>query len=498
MRTRAAFLLLLMAFGAVGVVAARQSPASEQFAPTRQQELGQAVYQGRCEICHGAEGDGNGPASLSMSPRPRDFRRGWYKIRTTASGQLPTNDDLVRVITLGMPGTTMPAWGEVLSEAEILSVAEYLKTFSRRFEREAPEAVAIAAAPGSSDERIGRGAQFFSGAQAECIKCHGEAGRGDGPSASELADDFGEPILPADLSMPWLFRGGPSAQDIYLRLKTGLTGSPMPSYAEVLSDDELWDLAYYVDFLSEDLAPAPVPFILARKVEGSLPSSADDDAWERAEQSYYPLAGQVMREPRNFTPRIQGIWVRALHNGSEVALRLEWHDRFVDRGEVFDALAVQFPAELLENDERPYFVFGEAGKPVNLWVWEAGSNSIQEQNGEGVGTRAAQSSQDLTGQAEFEAGAYTLVVKRSLTTGNGEDLQIPQGQFIPIAFAAWDGASGEVGEAGSIGSWQLLYLEQPASPLRYLWIPAAVVGAAALEWLIARTVRKSAQNTRAR
>ena len=115
-------------------------------------ELGQTVYAQRCEICHGVEGDGNGPAATSLDPRPRDFRRGWYKIRTTASGQLPTDADLVRVITLGMPGTTMPGWEDVLTEEEILSVAEYLKTFSRRFERESPEPIPIAAGPGSSPE----------------------------------------------------------------------------------------------------------------------------------------------------------------------------------------------------------------------------------------------------------------------------------------------------------------------------------------------------------
>ena len=472
-------------------LAAAQVPNGARAAAVLQPTAGEAIYQQRCEICHGTAGDGNGPAAANMDPRPRDFRRGWYKIRSTANGQLPTNTDLVNTIADGMPGTTMPAWGTVLSPDELQAVAEYITGFSRRFERETPEPVSVVAAPGSSVERIGRGAQLFSGPEAECAKCHGLAGRGDGPSAGELVDDFGQPIVPADLSAPWFFRGGPSAEDVYLRLKTGLTGSPMPSYAEVLSDDQLWNLAYFVDSLGEDPAPASKPFILAARIDGPLPTTAEDPAWQQVEASYYPLVGELMREPRNFNSRIQAIWVRALHNGSDLALRLEWNDRFADQGEFADALAVEFPAELPENGERPYFVFGEPGHPVNLWVWNANGNAIMEQNSEGVGSEVAQSSQELTGQAEFEAGRYSLVISRALASADPEDLQIPLGEFIPIAFAAWDGAAGEQGASGAIGSWQVIYLDQPVPLVAYAWVPAAVVAATALEWWAVRRVRDS-------
>ena len=84
------------------------------------------------------------------------------------------------------------------------------------------------------------------------------------------------------------------------------------------------------------------------------------------------------------------------------------------------------------------------------------------------------------------------MVARSLVTTDAADLQIPQGEFVPIAFAAWDGASGEQAEFGAIGSWQAIYLEQPVPLLGYAWVPAAVLAAAGLEWGIARRVRNSA------
>lgn len=458
-------------------------------------DRGEAVYLERCAICHGAEGDGSGPAAVNLDPKPRDFRRGWFKIRSTASGQLPTDQDLIRVIGEGMPGTTMQAWGEVLSEAEIAAVAAYVKSFSGRFERESPEPVAVSDAPGGSAERIERGAQLYAGVDAECIVCHGVAGRGDGPSAAELTDDLGDPIVPADLSMPWQFRGGPSVADIYLRLKTGLTGSPMPSYNDVLNDEQLWDLAYYVDSLGPDQAPDPTSFFLIGRVEGSLPTDPHDPRWDSAEEGFYPLAGQVMREPRDFTPAISGLWIRGLHDGSQLALRLRWHDRFHDQGDLSDGLSVILPAKLPGGDQRPYFVFGEPGLPVNLWLWSAAAQAVEEHNATGVGSLEAQSQQDLAGQATYRDGEYTLVLRRSLETGDPDDLIIPPAQFVPIAFAAADGHSREALDSGSIGTWQLIYLEGERSNAGLVAVPVVVGLVGLLEWAVVRRVRRSGSNS---
>ncbi len=462
---------------------------------------GQAIYAQRCEVCHGAEGDGNGPAAANLDPKPRDFRRGWYKIRTTANGQLPTDDDLVQVIASGMPGTTMPAWKGVLSDDDIRAVATYLKGFARRFERETPASIAFGSRVASSPESITRGQEIFAGQAAECVKCHGRAGRGDGPSADELTDDFGNVIVPADLAMPWLFRGGSTVDAIYRRLKTGLTGSPMPSYADVLSDEQLWDLANYVDSLAPDAAPELEASITALRVQGAIPADANAPEWQNATEYFYPLIGQIMREPRNTTPSVKGVWVRALYNESEVALLLKWHDRFQDTGApsptgggagggAADAMAIQFPAQLPPGDERPYFVFGDAANPVNLWVWSAATNAIEERNGTGVGSVIAQATQSVQGTASFADGEYTLIAQRALSSGDAEDIQFEANKFIPIAFMAWDGWRGEQDAAGAISSWNMIYLDQPAPATNFIWIPVAVIVTGLLEWWIVRVVRR--------
>ncbi len=477
--------------------------ADEPAAPAAQEvSQGQAIYEQRCAACHGLEGDGAGPGAANLDPKPRDFRRGWYKIRTTASGQLPTDEDLVQVIAEGMPGTTMPAWQGVLTDAEIRAVAAYLKGFSKRFGRETPAPVTVGPKIASSPESIARGAEIFTGQAAECVKCHGNAGRGDGPSADELTEDaFGDVIVPADLTMAWLFRGGPTADAIYVRLKTGLTGSPMPSYADVLSDDQLWDLVNYVDSLSPDAAPELQAVITGFQVQGAIPDEANAEVWQNATEYYYPLVGQIMREPRNYTPSVKGVWVRVLYNERELALLLKWHDRFQDAGAdgaSADALAIQFPAQLPTGDERPYFVFGDSANPVNLWYWSTVTNAVEERNGAGADSVTAQATQNVQGTASFVDGEYTLIVRRALSTTDAEDIQFERSKFIPIAFVAWDGWRSEQDAAAAISSWYLIYLEEPLPPITYAWIPATMIATALLEGVIVWMVRRSAARHKTR
>jgi mono/diheme cytochrome c family protein len=135
---------------------------------------GKAVYDKWCAGCHGDTGAGDGPAADRMLPRPRDFRRAVYQVRTTASGELPTDGDLRHVIAKGMPGTAMPEWSSVLSEREIDDVIAYLKTFSTFFEGAKPAPIALGDAPRMNDEAVASGRQVFR--KLECWKCHGQEG----------------------------------------------------------------------------------------------------------------------------------------------------------------------------------------------------------------------------------------------------------------------------------------------------------------------------------
>ena len=100
---------------------------------------GRYVYQRNCLVCHGTHGDGTGEMGRTLKPPPRNFGRGVFKYRSTPPGALPTDDDLERTIRGGLAGTAMPVFSN-LSEREIKSVIEYVKSFSRRWHNPTPTA----------------------------------------------------------------------------------------------------------------------------------------------------------------------------------------------------------------------------------------------------------------------------------------------------------------------------------------------------------------------
>jgi cbb3-type cytochrome c oxidase subunit III len=207
------------------------------------QPRGKAVYDAHCVECHGAEGKGDGPSASYLVPRPRDFTSGKYKIRTTESGTVPTDDDLITSVRQGLYGTAMPAWDRILPDTDITDVVQYVKSLSPRFAT-APAAVTIGGGVASSPASVGRGQQVYE--KLQCGKCHGSDGRGTGAVATMFEDDWRQPLRAADLTEPWTFHGGATSRDVYLRFRTGMTGTPMPSFADAASDNDMWDLANFV------------------------------------------------------------------------------------------------------------------------------------------------------------------------------------------------------------------------------------------------------------
>jgi mono/diheme cytochrome c family protein len=206
-----------------------------------------SVYDANCATCHGQDGRGDGPAAGLLRPTPRDFTRGIYKFRSTVSGSLPTDDDLIRVISAGLPGTSMPAFKTRLTAAQIGGLASYVKTFSPRFASERPTPTTMTEPVAASAESREKGRKLY--AALACGTCHGDAGIPTGAGAAGLKDDWGHDITAADLTQPWSFRGGSTAADIFLRIKTGISGTPMPAFADAAKDADLWNLANYVTSL---------------------------------------------------------------------------------------------------------------------------------------------------------------------------------------------------------------------------------------------------------
>ena len=218
---------------------------------------GFVLYAMHCAACHGESGDGRGPVAHMFDPRPTDFTTGTFKLRSTPSGSLPTDDDLVRTMSAGIHGTAMRGWSTTLGPAEMAEVLIAVKSFSPRFLSATPQPpVWIPPPPGRTLAQEIRGRDVYG--SVNCATCHGDVGRGDGPSSAGLADDRGHRTHPFDFTVTHHVKAGGAPEDIYRSLVTGLDGTPMHDTAR-LSDSDRWALVYYVMSISEqpasDLGP---------------------------------------------------------------------------------------------------------------------------------------------------------------------------------------------------------------------------------------------------
>jgi mono/diheme cytochrome c family protein len=484
--------------------------AGTPLAYAQREPSGESIYLERCVFCHGSEGQGDGPVARYLSPRPRNFALGQFRFRTTASGELPLRSDVIAIVKEGVRGTAMPSWEGVLSDAEIEAVVDYLTTvFVPFWGSYDPPVVEIPDPPRVTQAMIEEGARQFQ--ELQCWKCHGNQGRADGPSAPTLTDETGAPIRPADLTKAWRYKGGSDLVSIYTRFSTGMDGTPMPSFFEVIDEEARWALAAYVQSLQAG-EPSDESVVRAAFVADGLPSDPSDERWDQAEPTSFYLTGQAIVGPRWQTPGVDAVTVRAVYDDESIALRIEWNDPVEDTGpggaaeppvegtyvdlEAFprppgafpDGLAVQFPLGQIEGVRKPYFAWGQSGNPVELWLWRNGTG-VQVFTATGLqNALVEQAGSPVSASATWNEGRYQLVLTRALV-GGPQAVNLEPGGFIPIAFQAWEGSNGEAGTRMSLSSWNQLVLEQPTPANTYLYAGLAVLAVGAGEWWLYRKVR---------
>jgi mono/diheme cytochrome c family protein len=280
--------------------------ALEEAYLTEQRELspeavlahGSSLYRRLCLYCHGLVGDGNGPTALYLQPRPRDFRQGKFKFRSTArqsSGSdpnkvtydtsvldaAPSREDLKRTLRAGMPTANMPSFN-LLEEADLDALVSYvihlslrgkaeyqttkytgrkLQTWVPRLAKEWLADMNSTYVPQVSGEEVWatvhregvetnykQGREIYEGVGG-CVECHGKDGRA-GRFANALNDqrrnDWGDLNAPRDLSLGW-FRGGSRPIDVFYRIKLGIAGSGMPAANDQkVTDKDIWYMVDYV------------------------------------------------------------------------------------------------------------------------------------------------------------------------------------------------------------------------------------------------------------
>jgi DMSO reductase family type II enzyme heme b subunit len=477
----------------LGIMAGCGYPQPRVPDSTDDQALGQAVFDAQCRDCHGPSGDGRGPASRYLVPRPRDFLREPFRIRSTAREAAPSDGDLRAVLTRGVPGSAMPSFA-FLAPEELNAVIGHVKSLSPVFSAANPPVpLDIGAAPPSTPEVLAAGKALYQ--RLDCGSCHGETGRGDGEHADDLLDARDAPIRCRDLVND-AYKGGASVRDIYLRISSGMDGTPMPRIGDdKATASERWQLAAYVASLHAGGAPdrartANGRMIVSSRAHRRVPTGDPlADEWSVAVATTLPLFPLVSDASRR--PGPGRLIVRSLHDQQTIAFRLEWTDATqndqVNETEKFaDGAALQF----VTGDRAAFLGMGERNTPVRIWHWKADwqrevdaqaarrlaapavdgpvtplavlpanaarnpyaandrRGPVEEGIAGGAGTFTSRAVQRAGGAGVWKRDTWYVVLSRDF---DRNELSISSN--AKLAFAVWDGANGDRGAQKAISSW---------------------------------------------
>jgi mono/diheme cytochrome c family protein len=370
----------------------RKDHSPRSFTAAQLEAAGRVHYTNHCLACHGDKGAGDGPAARFLYPRPRNFTSGEFRLVTTRN-RIPSDDDLFRVITRGMPGSAMFPFAH-LEAADRRALVAYVRHLTRsgleeRLKRDAAEsgekvsrarlrkaldrlalpgkALAVPAGlPSYSAASVARGHKLYV---EQCSACHGKSGKGDGIQYDKDAE--GMPIRPRDFTRS-IFKGGSEREQLYARIKLGIPGAPMPEAAVTLSTRDIGDLINFIYSVADSSAQVPVENrrtrLVAQRVSRRISLDDSPTMWESVRPVRIVLTPLWWRN--DATPHVE---VAAIHDGTDLLLRLRWrdptcNDRSVRPQDFEDMAAVQ----LFQGKPEPFLGMGAAGKPVDIWLWRAG------------------------------------------------------------------------------------------------------------------------------
>jgi hypothetical protein len=239
--------------------------------------------------------------------------------------------------------------------------------------------------------------------------------------------------------------------------------------------------------------------------------------FESAPVARFPILGQITEPGRSFHPPATSVTVQAIYDTESIALLVRWHDMGADNmgkngpslpvppeeeesapggakptsdnpfgdaevtaqqpaadpfaepdaaaappSEFSDAVAIQIPSVATTGARKPYFIFGDAQNPVDLWYFDLARSEPLQFTGKGSADIAANDSGEVTGVASYDQGEWSVIFKRPIRASSGAPFS--PGGFMPIAFSVWDGFSRERGNRRGLTVWHSVYLEPEVVP----------------------------------
>ncbi|MFI4943156.1 MAG: hypothetical protein ACHP85_07830 [Burkholderiales bacterium] len=156
--------------------------------------------------------------------------------------------------------------------------------------------------------------------------------------------------------------------------------------------------------------------------------------------------------------------------------------------EFSDAIALQLPAAVPEGVTKPYFLFGDASKPVDVWFLELASQKLHQFTGRGSTSLTAVEGGEVEASARYEAGVWSASFARSLRSTTS--VSFAEGQYVPIALSVWDGTARERGNRRGITQWFYVYLPPREKPSVVGPMLKAALGVLVLELVVVAALRR--------
>ena len=177
------------------------------------------LYAETCSVCHGEKGDGNSHASAGLKPPPKNFT-------THEAKQILTREYMVQIIRDGKPGTAMMGFASQLTEKQISSLADFIRT------RFMPDTTgkSIVGQSGSTGKSI---------YALTCSVCHGEDGSGAVWGKSSLNPP------PVNFRLQDRIRDLPRERMIH-SVTNGRPGTAMTAFKTQLSTEEIASVVDYI------------------------------------------------------------------------------------------------------------------------------------------------------------------------------------------------------------------------------------------------------------
>ncbi|MBE7463091.1 MAG: c-type cytochrome [Planctomycetes bacterium] len=480
---------------------------------------GANLFARNCATCHGAKGAGDGEAAYLLNPKPRNLVLGQYRVVRTLNG-LARREDIYKVITEGMPGSSMPPWDR-LSEKDRWALTDYTLSLDSKREKKVKklglELLNPVAPPPMDIAVLEHGRSLF---QQACALCHGSSGRGDGPQ--QQFDTEGYPTRPRDLTLG-LYKGGGEPEEIFRRIRLGMPGSPMPALGSI-SDQDAWALTHFVKSLAKRDAQSVVrqkyQTIEATRASGPVPEDPFSDEWLRRPATALGLMPLWWRETR-----IEQVETRCAYDAEHLWVHLAWDDATQDDSQLHlqsfsDGAAVQ----LTSDADPPLFAMGARGSSdVRIWFWKASKQRdtdhgfadiqtihpnmytahyqhmkggplavatpflaegdahdprfltgrgagnvvstpnkqpVESLSAHGIGTvgQRVHNDEGVQGRGVWRDGRYALILRRPLKQSGAKALSLAVGEQAYVAFAVWDGNLGDRNGQKSVTIWHALRL----------------------------------------